>query len=121
MITLMSNANNNPRREGDIRRMTDVEFQAQRDKGLCFKCEEKYTIGHRCKAKELRALVVQANSEELEISKEQEPPKEEEPQAAEVMDDAVELSLNSVVGFTGPRTIKMKGKIRCGGGGCSNR
>lgn len=27
------------------------------------------------------------------------------------MDDVVELSLNSVVGFTEPRTIKMKGKI----------
>lgn len=32
-------------------------MQARRDKGLCYRCDEKYSPGHRCKNKELWLLV----------------------------------------------------------------
>lgn len=55
-------------------------------------------------------MVVQANGEELEVFEDYQPNMEEATETTE-MHDAVELSLNSVVGFTGPGTIKLKGKI----------
>ena len=45
------------RREIPIKRLTESELQARREKGLCFKCEEKFSPGHRCK-KQLRVLLV---------------------------------------------------------------
>nr|KYP44695.1 hypothetical protein KK1_033809 [Cajanus cajan] len=31
-----------------IKRLTEAEMQAHRDKNLCFNCDERYTRGHRC-------------------------------------------------------------------------
>ena len=45
------------RREIPIKRLTESELQACREKGLCFKCEEKFSPGHQCK-KQLRVLLV---------------------------------------------------------------
>ena len=30
-------------------RLTDAEFQARKDKGLCFHCDDKFSPGHKCK------------------------------------------------------------------------
>nr|KYP52903.1 hypothetical protein KK1_025103 [Cajanus cajan] len=38
--------------------MTDAEYQERRRKGICFKCEEKYSPGHVCKIKQIRIMVV---------------------------------------------------------------
>ena len=35
-----------PRRE---RRLTEAEIQERRKKGLCFHCDEKFSLDHRCK------------------------------------------------------------------------
>lgn len=73
------------------------------DKGLCFRCEERYTVGDQCKNRELRVLLVQGG-EEVEAtyeSIEEEPPLE--------VGEKVELSLNSMVGLTTPETMKLKG------------
>lgn len=40
------------------RRLSEAEYQAKRAKGLCFRCDEKFTIGHRCKNRETRELRV---------------------------------------------------------------
>ena len=80
----------------------DVEFQARREKGLCFCCEEKFCGGHRCKVKdqkELRVLVVQANGEELEVVEEDDRTEELEVKAIELdieqKEPVIELSLTS--------------------------
>ncbi|KAA0056408.1 putative polyketide hydroxylase [Cucumis melo var. makuwa] len=65
-ITLCGNSAIENQQDGLVHRLTDVEFQARRDKGLCFRCDEKYYAGHRCKVREkreLRTLVVQENGE----------------------------------------------------------
>ena len=41
-----------------------AEIQAKREKGLCFRCSEKYTAGHRCKSKQL--FYIEGEDEELE-------------------------------------------------------
>lgn len=45
------------RRDQSVRRLTDSELQAKRDKGICYRCDEKWAPGHRCKQKELRVLL----------------------------------------------------------------
>ena len=53
--------------------MSDAEFQIRKEKGLCFRCNEKYSHDHRCKnigQRELRMYVVRANDEEFEIIEE---------------------------------------------------
>lgn len=85
--------------------MSNAEWKLRRDKGLCFRCEERYTIGHQCKNRELRVLLVQEGKEE-EIANgvlEEELPLE--------VGEKVEFPLNSVVGLTTPRTMKLKGTI----------
>ena len=44
--------------EPPIKRLSDAEFRSRLDKGLCFKCNEKYTPGHRCRVKEKRELML---------------------------------------------------------------
>ena len=39
--------------------MTDNEVRIKKEKGLCFRCDEKFSLGHRCKRRELNIIVVQ--------------------------------------------------------------
>lgn len=39
--------NTSIRRGPNARHLTDAEYQARHDKGLCFRCDEKTSIGHR--------------------------------------------------------------------------
>lgn len=56
-----------------FKRPSEAELQAKREKGLCFHCNERYTIGHPCKNKELYIMVI-CGEEGLE-SEEEEAPK----------------------------------------------
>ena len=95
------------RREIPIKRLTESELQSRKEKGLCFKCDEKFSPGHRCK-KELRVLLMHEGKEE---DNQFDGRAIEEPSLVELK-DVVELSLNSVVGLTTPGTMKIKGTIR---------
>ena len=47
-------ANHNTARfSGEVRRLSDSELQKKREKGLCYRCDEKWAPGHRCKKKNL--------------------------------------------------------------------
>lgn len=61
--------------------------------------------GHQCKNRELRVLLVPEDEEE---GYDAEPSVEEQPVE---MEDMMESSLNSVVGLTTPRTMKLKDTI----------
>lgn len=49
--------------------MTDAEFQVKREKGLCFRCDEKFSFNHKCKNRENRELRVMLEDglEEIEL------------------------------------------------------
>lgn len=81
-------------------------MQAKKDKGLCFRCDDKYTIGHRCRNKELHVLLV---ADDIEGGDGEEEMKEEKVRRTEF--EEVELSMNSVVSLTSPKTMKMKDTI----------
>lgn len=42
----------------NARRLTDREFQDRKSKGLCYRCDEKWKLGHVCKNRELSVLIV---------------------------------------------------------------
>lgn len=79
---------------------------------MCFKCDENFTMGHRCARKELRVLMVY-EEKEIEIKTEAKEEVEEDPAEFQAlsMENLVELSLRSVIGFSTPGTMKVKGQI----------
>ncbi|KAL0541544.1 hypothetical protein IC582_021596 [Cucumis melo] len=116
-ITLKSLNAGEVRKEGTSKRLPDAEFQLRREKGLCFKCNEKYSANHKCKMKkqrELRMFVVNSNNEELEIVEEAEA-ESTELRTVEVQKNTtacVELSINSVVRLNDPGTMKVRGSLQ---------
>nr|GEX17453.1 putative mitochondrial protein [Tanacetum cinerariifolium] len=85
-------------RSSQFKRLTESEMAEKRSKGLCFKCDEKNGPGYQCKSKSLQVLWV----DEEDAYQEDEPFKHEHL-------DSVEVSLNSVIGLTSPRTMKIRG------------
>ncbi|KAL4025181.1 hypothetical protein IC575_013559 [Cucumis melo] len=114
-ITLRSSVPNENRREGTYKRLPDAEFQARKERGLCFRCNEKYSADHKCRLREqreLRMFVVTAERDEYEIVEEEN--ERRELSCIELKEDVttvVELSINSVVGLNDPGTMKVRGKL----------
>ncbi|XP_024030288.1 uncharacterized protein LOC112094195 [Morus notabilis] len=97
--------------ETGFRRLTFDEVQQRKARGLCFRCDEKYSPGHRCKSRTLQVLMLADDDSEGEG--------QEEPALEEVHDPvgsvAVEmaaLSLNSVNGCLSAKTMKVKGTVQ---------
>lgn len=93
-------------------RLTDAEAKEKRDKGLCFRCDERYFRGHKCKSKEKRELNLLIAHEEEEGSKDGDLPAEEA-QEVKIMEvtDNVEVALRSILGFSAKGTMKLKGIV----------
>lgn len=36
---------------GEVRRLSETELRSKRENGECFRCDEKWSIGQRCKKK----------------------------------------------------------------------
>lgn len=103
------------KKEGPSKILSDTEFQAKREKGLCFKCDKKYHSRHKCKEREqreLRMFVVRPENTEEKIIEED--GYEQELNLIELREEVeavVELSINSVVGLSNLSTLKVKGRI----------
>ena len=88
-----------------FRKLSDAELQVKLEKGPCHRYDEKFSSGHRCRLKELQVMVYQGEEELLESN-------EEDQEAHGPNWELVELSMNTMVGHTSPKTIKLKGKVR---------
>ncbi|KAF3952555.1 hypothetical protein CMV_021899, partial [Castanea mollissima] len=95
---------------GGTRKISWEEMQKQREKGLCFSCNEKCTPGHRCAASQALLTEVCPQQEFVEESfdkleegvvKDHEDCKEEAPL----------ISLHAIAGCSSPRTMQVKAKI----------
>ena len=60
-LSLLNTSTHRPKRQ---LRLTDAEFHARREKGLCFHCEEKFQPGHKCK-KQLNIFLVHDEDEDV--------------------------------------------------------
>lgn len=108
-VSTGSNPSPGTKPRGELRRLSEKELQDKRAKGLCFRCDGKWSIGHKCQRKELSVLLTQEeeNGEE-EIGTVEFQGDEELGAGEEVLP---EISLNSVVGITSPKTFKLKGEV----------
>ncbi|CAO2826251.1 unnamed protein product [Amaranthus hypochondriacus] len=97
------NTHNNP----NTRRLSDKEFQDKKSRGLYYRCDEKWRIGHVCKRKELSVLIVGENETEGDTEEEYYDVEEE----MEAHETPVSIFLNSGVGIDNPKTMKLVGKI----------
>ena len=114
-ITLRGTSKEEVRKEGPTKRLSDAEFQSRKEKGLCFRCNEKYSHDHKCKMKEqreLRMIVMKGEGDEYEIV--EGGIDQGELNNLEVAEESlvVELSINSIVGLSNPRTMKVKGLLQ---------
>nr|KYP52090.1 Retrotransposable element Tf2 [Cajanus cajan] len=82
--------------------MTDAEYQERRRKGICFRCEEKYSPGHVCKNKQIRIMLLEEGVEEME---------EEEEIQWSGKSSTTTLDFRSMVGMTSKHSFKFWGKI----------
>lgn len=99
----------NTHRGSSYQKLSEAEIRERKAKGLCFKCDGRFHAGHQCRYKELHVLIVKEDGMEYEYEEDYESEKEEDsPEFSEL----AELSLNSVVGLSSPRTMKLRGSIR---------
>lgn len=86
--------------------MSHEEKIERQEKGLCFKCNSRNIPNHQCQLQALQVYVVQEDGSEVRVEDKEEETKIEELQEGPVF----ELFLNSGVGISSPRTMKILGK-----------
>nr|KAJ0197601.1 hypothetical protein LSAT_V11C700383600 [Lactuca sativa] len=84
-----------------LKRLTPTELAEKKAKGICFRCDGKYSPGHRCPSKAFQVLLV-----------DEEDTVEEEDDGEHPHLEAIEVSLNSVSGLTPPHTMKVRENIQ---------
>lgn len=94
------------RRTSGFKCLTDEEYQRKREKGLCFRCDKKFTPAHRCKNKQLHVLLLSKEVEDDINQSEADLFTEEE-----VKDDTMALSLNLMVGISDAKSMRSKGTV----------
>ncbi|XP_024031413.1 uncharacterized protein LOC112094537 [Morus notabilis] len=87
-----------------IRRLTPAELREKREKGLCYNCDQKYSMNHRCRSKFFLLL----GTDDGEIEGPEDLPPEEE--CEEVVTGDIS-SLNALAGQGNPRSLRLRGEI----------
>ncbi|XP_074352969.1 uncharacterized protein LOC141692108 [Apium graveolens] len=87
-----------------VRRLSGAEAKEQREKGLCYYCDERYITGHKCSKPQLFMI---SEVEAVEDSTNQ---------GEEVTDvpsdlDHAEISFHAISGSILPQTLRLPGKI----------
>ncbi|KAL5575524.1 hypothetical protein UlMin_017223 [Ulmus minor] len=95
------------RRDQFFRRLSESEYQQKRAKGLCFRCDEKFSPGHRGKNRQLQVLILSEDDSAQDVK----PEEEDQPSPNSSQDSALDLSLNSLMGFTSSHTMKVWGLL----------
>ena len=86
-------------------------MQEKRERGLCFRCDERFSPGHHYKQKTLQVLWVTDDEEEDEIDP---PLPNEATGGVELADGPITavLCISSMVRFCPPHLMKVRGKIK---------
>lgn len=92
-----------------FRRLTPAEIAERRAKELCFKCDERFYANHVFLKPDLMVVIMFDDGTEEEFTEE---PTEVGENDAEVRVEVAELSINSAVGLSSPRTMKLRGTIQ---------
>ncbi|RVW93094.1 Retrovirus-related Pol polyprotein from transposon 17.6 [Vitis vinifera] len=88
-----------------MKRLTWEEMQKRRAQGLCFNCDDKFTVGHKCRGPQL--LLLEGNSspnKEDDIDEEIEEPAINEQTEPEIF-------FHALTGWSTPKTMRITTKI----------
>nr|DAD39879.1 TPA_asm: hypothetical protein HUJ06_014202 [Nelumbo nucifera] len=85
----------NPERILPIRKLSPTELQKRREQGLCYNCDEKYTMGHKCKKLFF-----------IELEEDDEGTTEEE-----YVEETPVISLHALAGVQSPQTMRVHSQI----------
>ena len=107
--TTLTEKSSGHRTKVSFKRLSDTELQLKHEKELCYRCDEKYSIDHGCKLQELQVVIFQEEESVTYLNTEGEEGSEGLGEGDRV---TVELSVNSVVVLTSPKTLKLRGEIK---------
>ena len=105
-----------PKTPPSIKRLSPVELQARREKGLCYHCDDRYQPGHRYK-RQFYLLIVEPKiidpTEEAmtQLLLTQEPQLEPITEQTPEPDTNPQISLHALMGHTIPQTLRVLGHI----------
>ncbi|KAG5596542.1 hypothetical protein H5410_037774 [Solanum commersonii] len=98
--------------EGQFKRLFDSEFTQKRELGLCFRCDKNFGPNHRYKNRQLNLLIIsKAPNTDEDDTEEFFESIGEDVAEGEMNGTMMVLNMNSVVGLTRGRTMKLVGTI----------
>ncbi|KAF8389533.1 hypothetical protein HHK36_024048 [Tetracentron sinense] len=89
-----------------IKRLTPLEIKERRDKGLCYNCDEKFHIGHRCTSQRLFLMEGSWSDDYDDIRQEEDEPSNPN------SDQPLEISMHAIAGSLAPQTMRVRGTIK---------
>ncbi|CAA0840394.1 Eukaryotic aspartyl protease family protein, partial [Striga hermonthica] len=89
----------------EIKRLTVEEMARRHEKGLCFKCKGRFTLGHKCKQNFLIEFI-DSGDEEPELAEER------EAEELEALDDEAEIYVHAMAGTKGPRMMRLPAWVK---------
>ncbi|KAJ4980355.1 hypothetical protein NE237_031192 [Protea cynaroides] len=105
ITTILPPATTVPPNRLPIKKLTTTEIQQKREKGLCFNCDEKFHIGHKCKNQtSLLLLEGEENEEQINSTISDEIEAEEE-------EFGPAISLHALTSQASPKTLRLQGVI----------
>ncbi|PNX92586.1 Ty3/gypsy retrotransposon protein, partial [Trifolium pratense] len=93
-----------------IRRLSPAQMQERRALGLCYNCDEKWMVGHRCATGRYLLLILDPE-EQLETVDQQIEPATEPENSVTAEETYFQLSPQALTGQFSPQTLKFKGLL----------
>ncbi|XP_027071813.1 uncharacterized protein [Coffea arabica] len=96
-----------------FKRITPSKLSYRREKGLCFKCDEPYTLGHVCKQAHMNYILVDESVGIGGTQEEQGNDAEEfcDCPEEELSNENIEVSIHALAGGTEHKTLKLNGRL----------
>jgi len=92
-----------------VRRLTPEELASRHEHGLCFLCDEKFHMGHRCAPRV--HLLIADEDDPVETVGSNIDPHDPIPSLIDIPDPPTQISLNSFPGHVAPETLRLVGNI----------
>jgi hypothetical protein len=84
-----------------VQKLTPMQMLERRKKGLCYHCDDRWSVGHKCKTMKLFVMEeMQGDEEDCELV-------EEEEGEAEIEGEQVEITLCALLGSSSPSTMSV--------------
>ncbi|XP_062100900.1 uncharacterized protein LOC133806828 [Humulus lupulus] len=100
-----------PAQTSTYRCLSEAKIQEKKRRGVCFKCDGRWTRGHECSQAEVQVILIQDDAMEDSATDPLGAALGVTESAGDAEAQLVEVSLNAVVGLTSPKTMKILGSI----------